>query len=429
MWVYNLVIFLYGFVIKTASIKKIKAKQWISGRKNWRKILSDKVFKLNTKQLLWIHCASYGEFEQGRPLIEATKKKYPNYKILVSFFSPSGYEAFKDWKGADIICYLPLDTKRNAKDFIEIVKPQTVIFIKYEFWLNFLFQLKEKNIPTFLVSAVFKPHHPFFKWYGHIFRKSLKTFNKLLLQDNNSSELLKSIGVTNYEVFGDTRYDRVLQIKQNFKPIPQIESFKGNNKLIIAGSTYTKDVDLLLNAYSQLKDKSTKLILVPHLVDEKSIVETTTLLNTHQVSYLLYTQLEIQNSKFKIQNSQVLVVNTMGLLSKVYYYADCAYIGGSFDGGLHNTLEAAVYGIPVVFYGDNYLKYNEAVDLIKLGAAVTVANSNELADTFNSFLDPSTAHSPLLWRRVVGETFKEKLNLFFESNANATSKVLAALKL
>ncbi|HEX7415374.1 MAG TPA: glycosyltransferase N-terminal domain-containing protein, partial [Bacteroidia bacterium] len=227
MWLYNTVILLYGLVIKIASVKKAKAKFWVNGRKNWREILSAKVSKLNTSPLVWIHCASYGEFEQGRPLIEAIKKKHPDYKILVSFFSPSGYEAFKDWEGADIICYLPLDTKRNANDFIDILKPKLVIFIKYEFWINFLFQLKEKNIPTYLVSAVFKPHHPFFKWYGHIFRKSLKTFNKLLIQDTNSGELLKSIGVTNYEVCGDTRFDRVIEIKQNFKPIPQIEAFKG----------------------------------------------------------------------------------------------------------------------------------------------------------------------------------------------------------
>ena len=310
MWVYNLVIFLYGFVIKIASVKKTKAKQWVSGRKDWRTVISEKISKLNNNPILWVHCASYGEFEQGRPLIEAVKKKHPAYKILVSFFSPSGYEAFKDWDGADIICYLPLDTKQNAKDFIEIVKPKTVVFIKYEFWLNFLFQLKEKGVPTFLVSAVFKPHHPFFKWYGHIFRKSLKTFDTLLLQDDNSGNLLKSIGVTNYEVCGDTRFDRVLQIKANFKPISQIEKFKGNSKLIIAGSTYKKDVDLILNAFIQLKDLNVKLIIVPHLVDDKSIEETTSQLNEYKVSYSLFTQ-------YTNSQPQVLVVNTMGLLSKM----------------------------------------------------------------------------------------------------------------
>ena len=344
--------------------------------------------------------------------VEAIKKKHPDYKVLVSFFSPSGYEAFKDWEGADIICYLPLDTKRNAKDFIEIVKPKTVVFIKYEFWLNFLFQLKEKAIPTFLVSAIFKPHHPFFKWYGHIFRKSLKTFNKLLLQDEKSGELLKSIGITNYEVFGDTRFDRVLQIKANFKPIPQIETFKGNAKLIIAGSTYQKDVDLILNAFSKLKNVNTKLILVPHNIDDNSIVETTTLLNEHHLSYSLYTQ-EINNE------TRVLVVNTMGLLSKMYYYADCAYIGGSFDGGLHNTLEPSVYGIPITFYGTDYENYKEAVDLIKSGTAISVSDSNELLNAFNIFLDKNYP---------IGEV-KEKLSAYFENNSNVTSKVLTSLNL
>ena len=411
MWVYNLVILLYGFVIKIASVKKEKAKFWVNGRKNWKVNLTAKITKLNTNHLVWVHCASYGEFEQGRPLIEAIKK-HPDYKILISFFSPSGYEPLKDWNGADIICYLPLDTKLNARDFIEIAKPKTVIFIKYEFWLNFLFQLKEKNIPTFLVSAIFKPHHPFFKWYGGIFRRSLNSFNKLLLQDEKSGELLKSIGITNYKVFGDTRFDRVLQIKANFKPIPQIESFKGNSKLIIAGSTYQKDVDLILSAFTKLKHVNTKLILVPHNVDDSSIAETVYKLKEQQVSHSLFTQ-SINNE------SKVLVVNTIGLLSKMYYYANCAYIGGCFDGGLHNTLEPAVYGIPVTFYGNNYENYNEAVDLIKLGTAVNVANSEELLNVFNTFLDDTYPVSEV----------KEKLTTYFENNANATSKVLDSIDL
>ena len=197
MFLYNLVIFLYGFVIKLSSINKLKAKQWVNGRKNWREHLTKKISVLNSKNILWVHCASYGEFEQGRPLIEAIKKKHPHYKIVLSFFSPSGFEVFKDWSGADVICYLPLDTKNNARDFINIVKPNASLFIKYEFWLNFLFELKKQNIPTYLVSAVFKPHHPFFRWYGKIFKNSLSAFNKLFIQDEVSGNLLKKIGVTN----------------------------------------------------------------------------------------------------------------------------------------------------------------------------------------------------------------------------------------
>ncbi|MHB8260409.1 MAG: 3-deoxy-D-manno-octulosonic acid transferase [Bacteroidia bacterium] len=426
MWLYNTVILLYGLVIKIASVKKAKAKFWVNGRKNWREILSAKVSKLNNAPLVWIHCASYGEFEQGRPLIEAIKQsrakriheykkehneetnKHPDYKILVSFFSPSGYEAFKDWQGADIICYLPLDTKRNGNDFIDILKPKLVIFIKYEFWINFLFQLREKKIPTYLVSAVFKPHHPFFKWYGYIFRKSLKTFNKLLLQDDKSGELLKSIGITNYEVCGDTRFDRVLEIKQNFKPIPQIEAFKGNSQLIIAGSTWAKDEDLVLNAFAHLKEGNIKLVLVPHNIDDNHIKEILAKLKQHQLSYSLYTGM--LNAE-----AQVLVVNTMGLLAKMYHYANCAYIGGGFNGGLHNTLEAAVYGIPLTFYGDDYTHYNEAVDLIKLGAAINITTADELADSFNTFLN----NPP--------NELKEKLSLYFETHANVSAKVLGAL--
>ena len=217
MPLYNFVILLYGFGVKIVALRKTKAKQWVNGRKNWQIQLTQKINNLPSVKLIWIHCASYGEFEQGRTLIESIKKNYPAYKLVLTFFSPSGYEAFKDWKGADIICYLPLDTKTNANQFLEIVKPQYAIFIKYEFWLNFLKALKQKNIPTYLVSAVFKPHHLFFRWYGGAFRKSLKTFTTLFIQDSNSAKLLDSINIKNYQVSGDTRFDRVIEIKNNFK--------------------------------------------------------------------------------------------------------------------------------------------------------------------------------------------------------------------
>jgi 3-deoxy-D-manno-octulosonic-acid transferase len=411
MLIYNLVIFLYGFVIRLASFKKAKAKQWVTGRNNWREVYSKKISGIGSEKNLWVHCASYGEFEQGRSLVEAIKKKYPGYKIILTFFSPSGYEAFKNWKGADAIMYLPLDRKSNAADFIQIVKPEIAIFIKYEFWVNFLFELKKQNIDTYLVSAVFKPHHPFFKWYGGIFRRSLKTFKILFLQDKNSAELLEKISIKNYEVCGDTRFDRVLEIKKNFKEIQKIKEFKADNKLIIAGSVWPKDEELVLSTFVRLKNEKIKLLIVPHEVDDKSINEAISIIEGLGLTYSLYSE-TINN------NSNVLVLNTMGLLSKTYFYADAAYIGGGFNSGLHNSLEAAVYGVPVTFYGEEYVNYNEAVDLLESGAALNVKNTGELLNAFNLYLFDDKKRKEI----------SEKLNVFFENHSNATGKVLKSIR-
>ena len=409
MLAYNLLIRLYGLIINIASLRKTKAKQWVRGRKNWRNLLSKKTSGLNSEKNVWVHCASYGEFEQGRPLIEAIKKKHPDYKVILSFFSPSGYEAFKEWSGADVICYLPLDTKRNAQDFIELVKPKVVIFIKYEFWVNFLFQLKKQNIPTFLVSAVFKAHHPFFKWYGNIFRRSLKTFDQLFIQDENSGKLLESIDIKNYEICGDTRFDRVVEIKENFEPIPFFEEFCKNKSVIIAGSTWPKDEELLLETFKNINDPQLKLILVPHHVDEKSITHLKQLLQKNKLEYSLYSEQKSGTKK------SILVLDAMGLLSKIYHYATVAYIGGGFNSGIHNCLEPAVYLKPVIFYGgDDYHKYNEAVDLLKMGSAKNVSNVNELQSVLLNFLTNKTELKEI----------ETKLNSYFKKNSGTTEKVL-----
>lgn len=413
MWLYNLGIFFLGLVIKLASLKKNKAKLWVNGRKNWRTNLSSQISKLKTNKLIWVHCSSYGEFEQGRPVIEAIKKQHPNYKIVLSFFSPSGYEVFKNWDGADVVCYLPIDTKRNANNFLNIIKPTTALFIKYEFWLNFLSQLKSKKIPTFLISATFKTRQPFFKWYGGIFRQGLSAFTELLIQDENSGKLLETIGVKNYKIIGDTRFDRVLAVKQNFKPIQKIENFKGESKLIIAGSTWPKDEDLILATFSKLTGLNVKLLLVPHDIEENLIKDTKNKLKQRNLSYSLFTDEQIDN------NAQVLLLNTVGLLSRTYFYANCAYIGGGFNGGLHNTLEAAVYGVPVTFYGDQYINYNEAVGLIKIGAAKNVYNANDLSDLFRAYLTDKTLQ----------QAISEKLEVFFSENSNSTEKVLKSINL
>ncbi len=413
MFLYNLVIYLYGLVIKLASINKIKAKQWVAGRKNWRQQLQKKISSLNSKDIIWVHCASYGEFEQGRPLIEAIKKKHPHYKIVLSFFSPSGYEVFKDWSGAEVICYLPLDTKTNARDFIKIVKPKFAIFIKYEFWLNFLFTLKKQNIPTYLVSAVFKPHHPFFKWYGGIFKRSLKTFNKLFIQDEASGNLLKKINIGNFEVCGDTRFDRVVEIKENFKELPYIKEFCSDSKILVAGSTWPGDDELLVEAFKALKLPELKLIIVPHNVDEKDIQKLSALLEKNELSYNLY------SSQKPAGSSKILVVDTIGLLSKIYHYATVTYIGGGMDDGIHNCLEPAVYFKPVIFYGNDYHKYNEAIELIELKAAKNIDSSSALTVAISGYLNNKSELNEI----------ESKLKLYFQKKSGTTKKVLEIIGL
>lgn len=413
MFLYNLVIHLYGLVINLASLNKLKAKQWVNGRKNWRENLSKKISALNLAPVLWVHCASYGEFEQGRPLIESIKKKHPGYKIVLSFFSPSGYEVFKDWSGADVICYLPLDTKSNASDFINIVKPKATLFIKYEFWLNFLFELKKQNIPTYLVSAVFKPHHPFFKWYGGIFRRSLKSFNKLFIQDEASGELLKQINITSYEVCGDTRFDRVIEVKNSFVELPVIKEFCGDSKVLVAGSTWSADEELLIEAFKALSLPDLKFIIVPHDVEEKNIIKLTNLLTKNQLSFSLFSEQKLN------ANVPILIVDTIGVLSKIYHYASVAYIGGGLNEGIHNCLEPAVYFKPVVFYGNDYHKYNEATELIELKAAKNISSSDQLLAAVTNYLTNDTELQEI----------ESNLNLYFQKKSGTTKKVLDILNL
>ncbi len=410
MLFYNIGIYLYTFVIFLASAFKPKAKLWVNGRKNWKENYAAQLKKLAGQKKIWMHCASLGEFEQGRTLIESIKKQHPSYKIVLSFFSPSGYEVCKNYEHADAIFYLPYDSKSNAKTFLELVSPDKIIFIKYEFWVNYLLQIKEKNIDCYLVSAVFKDHHPFFKWYGKIFIRSLGAFKTLFVQDKNSFQLLNSIGINNVEICGDTRFDRVIEIKNKFSPIPEIEKFKGNKKLIIAGSTWPSDEELILKTLKELEDDSVKLILVPHDIEEGLLKETEAKLEKYQLSYSFFT-------KGSDSNSRVLVLNTMGLLSKSYYYADQAYIGGGFNGGIHNCLEAAVYGIPVTFYGEDYVKYNEAVDLINMQAAVNVNSDGELKSVWTHFFEQDRK-----------KEISEKLSRYFEANANVTGRILQHIK-
>jgi 3-deoxy-D-manno-octulosonic-acid transferase len=383
----------------------------VNGRKNWKQNYAAQLKKLSGQKKIWVHCASLGEFEQGRPLMESIKKQHPEYKIILTFFSPSGYEVSKSYEGADCVFYLPYDSPSNAKTFLDLVGPDKIIFIKYEFWVNYLNEIRKRNIECYLVSAVFKDHHPFFKWYGKIFINSLSAFKTLFVQDKNSLQLLRSINITNAEICGDTRFDRVLEIKNKFSPIPEIEKFKGNNKLIIAGSTWPSDEDLVLETFKELNLSDTKLIIVPHDIEENLLKETISKLNERQLTYSLFTGA-------RDDKAQVLVLNTMGLLSKSYYYANQAYIGGGFDSGIHNCLEPAVYGIPVTFYGNDFQKYNEAVDLVNLKAAVNVNSVIELKKAWTVFFESQRSSNEI----------SEKLHLYFEANSKSTERILAKIQ-
>ncbi len=410
MWIYNLLIQCYALLIRISAFRNPKARQWVSGRKNWKNKLKLQLQACGNSKRFWMHCASYGEFEQGRPLLEAIRKQHPHYKIVLSFFSPSGYEAFKDWTGADVICYLPLDTKNNAKYFVSLVRAEKIIFVKYEFWLNFLNEIQNTQTPAFLVSAIFKPHHPFFRWYGSIFKASLKAFHTIFVQDQSSLTLLKSLGLSNAIIAGDTRFDRVVEIKTSFKPLPFFDAYCKHFQIIVAGSTWTKDQEFLLDAYLKIKHQNLKLIIVPHEVNKKNITELQSSLQEKKLPFSLYSEV---HDKQRAEN--ILVLDTIGLLSKLYHYATVAYVGGGFDSGIHNLLEPAVHLKPVIFCGlADYSKYNEALELIQLGAAIAVKEVNELSHQFSNLLESEKTKNQL----------EKNLTAYFNTRSGSAKKIM-----
>ncbi len=356
---YNLSIFIYSILIKLASPFNLKAGQILNGRQRVFDELTNKI--KHDRPIIWVHCASLGEFEQGRPLIEAIKKQHPEYQIFLTFFSPSGYEIRKNYELADYICYLPADTKSNARKLIELVNPEFVFFVKYDFWFHYIQELKNRNIPLYLVSAIFRENQLFFKntpW-GNWYRKMLFGFGHFFVQDEQSVKLLAGIGLANVTKAGDTRFDRVAEIARNGKDIPLIEKFKSNQQLVVAGSTWKPDEELLIeyiHAHPEIK-----FIIAPHETKKGNIDR---LISQLKTSVICYTEATDES----VMNKQVLLVDTIGLLSSVYKYADLAYIGGGFGVGIHNTLEAAIFGMPIVF-GPNYLRFNEATTMVKLGIA------------------------------------------------------------
>lgn len=403
---YNLGIFVYDLLVHLAAPFSYKPRKMMKG--HWV------VYKLLRQQIepgykyIWFHAASLGEFEQGRPLIERIRNEYPEYKILLTFFSPSGYEVRKNYRGVDIVCYLPFDKPRNVRKFLDIVNPCMAFFIKYEFWKNYLDELRSRSIPVYSVSSVFRRDQIFFKWYGGSYRNVLKNFDRLFVQNEASKRFLAKIGVDRVSVVGDTRFDRVLQICREAKELPLVQKFKGNSLVIVAGSSWGPDEDLFLKYFNM--HENVKLIIAPHVIDENHLVE---IVGKLKRPYVRYTRADEQN----VEQADCLIVDCFGLLSSIYRYGEIAYVGGGFGVGIHNTLEAAVYGIPVLF-GPNYKKFMEAIQLIEAGGAFSVNNYEELENLFDRLMVSD-------YRQETGRM----AGSYVLDNTGATDKILKEIKL
>lgn len=375
---YNLSIRLYVLLIRIAAFFNPKAKQWVVGRKNVFTKLQEAI--RGEEDIIWFHSASLGEFEQGRPVIESFKEKCPNSKILLTFFSPSGYEVRKNYEGADYIFYLPPDFAGNAKRFMDIVNPKMAFFIKYEFWHHYLKELKKRNVPTYIFSTIFRPDQLFFKGYGSFHRRMLSAFTHLFVQNQESVDLLNGIGLSNVTLTGDTRFDRVYTIATGSKTLPKVEGFAQGKEVLIAGSTWPKDEENIIKYLNETKN-SYKYIIAAHEVDEDHINNITSKI---QKTWVRYTKA----TKEEIDAAEVLVIDCIGVLSSLYRYGTVSYIGGGFGRGIHNTLEAATFGLPVIF-GPNYHKFQEAKDLIEIGASKSYENYSELKNLLDIFYENS----------------------------------------
>ena len=390
LFFYSLSLLVYRLGIKIAANWNPKARHWVNGRKNIFQRLTNELKKHNEK-ILWMHCASLGEFEQGRPVLEKLRSLYPGYKILLTFFSPSGYEVQKDYKGADYIFYLPADSKTNASRFLNIVNPQLVLWVKYEYWFFYLLELKKRKIPLLLVSGIFRNHQPFFTWYGTQHKKILQCFTHLFVQNDASKRLLGTIGFSeNVIVGGDTRFDRVVAIAEKFEPIPEIETFCGSSKVIVAGSTWPEDEEVLDHYANTHPD--IKFIIVPHEIGTPHLKDIEKLFKRSIRFSRLKKQMAdgrwLVNENMPVNQSimNVLIIDNIGMLSRLYKYATITYVGGGFgEDGVHNTLEAAVYGKPVTF-GPAFDKFLEAVELLEEGAAFTIESALELEKNLDELL-------------------------------------------
>ena len=371
---YSVGIALYSFGILIASFFNEKAKLLQSGRKKSFRILEE---NCENKKVIWFHCASLGEYEQGKPLIQKLRTKYNDCTFLVTFFSPSGYEVKKNDKDIDVAAYLPADTPRNARRFIRTVRPVAAFFVKYEYWYNYMKVLSDSKIPFYYLSAIFRPSQYFFKPYGRWFARQLRTCTHFFVQNEISAQLLRGIGIDQVAVTGDTRFDRVFAIAQQQAELPFAADFKGDKKLIVAGSSWQPDEAVLAQIFPKIKN-SYKLLIAPHVIDKEHINALRNLFNDEKV--ICYSEKDGKN----LAEYDVFIVDTIGLLSKLYRYADVAMIGGAFATGLHNTLEAAVFGIPL-FFGPKYAKFQEAVELVRRKGAFSIRTADEMSDRIAQF--------------------------------------------
>lgn len=419
--IYNIVIYFVLWGIAIASLFNEKVRKMWRGEREAFKILKHKVDP-NAKYI-WFHAASLGEFEQGRPLMERIRKDYPQYKILLTFYSPSGYEVRKNYEGADIICYMPVDTRLNAIRFLRLVRPVMAFFIKYEFWSNFLHILKHRNIPTYSVSSIFREDQVFFKWYGRSYAGVLKCFTRFFVQNEESKRLLEGIGITAVDVVGDTRFDRVLQIKEAAKQLPICEAFRTgvassqsadvlhhDFKVFVAGSSWPPDENIFIPFFNEHKDW--RLLIAPHVIAEEHLKLILSLIKGKKV--VRYTQTTPEEAA----EADVLIIDCFGLLSSMYNYGDVAYIGGGFGVGIHNTLEAAVWNMPVIF-GPNNKKFQEAQGLLKSGGGFEINTYEDFSGLMSSLMNDET------FLKQAGD----KAGAFVAHLAGATDKVLASVKL
>ncbi len=373
---YNFIINLYGLGIRTAALFNDKVARMWQGEQEAFGILQQRVEP--GARYVWFHAASLGEFEQGRPLIERIRRDYPHYKILLTFFSPSGYEVRKNYEGADIVCYLPLDTKRNARRFIDMVKPEMAFFIKYEFWYNYLHLLQQRGIPVYSVSSIFREGQVFFKWYGRRYADVLRCVRRFFVQNEESRQLLATLGITEADVTGDTRFDRVLEIKEAAKQLPLVERFTASAKhVFVAGSSWQPDEEIFIPYLNSHADW--KMIIAPHVIGEEHLAQISALLKGRRV--VRYTQATPETAA----EADVLIIDCFGLLSSIYRYGQVAYVGGGFGVGIHNTLEAAVWGVPV-FFGPNNQKFREAQDLKACGGGLEITSAADFAGKMDAVM-------------------------------------------
>lgn len=375
-FIYNFILLFASQVLKILALFSPKIKLFVEGRKSVFQILKKNIQA--TDKTIWFHAASLGEYEQGLPVIEKVKEKYPNHKIILTFFSPSGYEVRKNNTIADVTVYLPLDTISNAKQFLKVVHPEMVFFIKYEFWPNYLNELKNQNIKTYLISGIFREKQAFFKWYGEFYRNALKTFDYFFVQNDSSKRLLQSIGFNNVKVSGDTRFDRVVTILEKDNTLDFIAAFKNNQPTIVIGSSWPKDEELLIN-YINNSAESVKFIIAPHNIKAEQIKNIKSQITKSSVLFS-------EKDTVDVSNYSVFVIDTIGILTKIYSYADIAYVGGGFGNpGVHNILEPATFGIPVVI-GPNYSHFSEATALVNLEGCLTIQNQTQLNEAFDLLL-------------------------------------------